>query len=190
MPKAAKSEKILTEILTVLKEQDLSTMLPIIEAKLNEEDCTAMELCAAFLKQQMGEEAKDIPTEDYFAERKRLKMEERRNRRDRVERYRSERDSRRGSYGNRDDRSYRNGGRDDRSYRSSGRDGRNEERRGKDGRSEERRGKDGNRFFGMEKKHGRDEKNSSRQIKTLPQNSGKKKENKISITEYKKRFKF
>ena len=187
---AAKSEKILTEILTVLKEQDLSTMLPIIEAKLNEEDCTAMELCAAFLKQQMGEEAKDIPTEDYFAERKRLKMEERRNRRDRVERYRSERDSRRGSYGNRDDRSYRNGGRDDRSYRSSGRDGRNEERRGKDSRSEERRTKDGGRFFGMEKKHGRDEKNSSRQIKTLPQNSGKKKENKISITEYKKRFKF
>ena len=53
-----------------------------------------------------------------------------------------------------------------------------------------RGGRDGNRFFGMEKKRGRDEKNSSRQIKTLPQNSGKKKENKISITEYKKRFKF
>ena len=185
---AAKSEKILTEILTVLKEQDVSTMLPIIEAKLNEEDCTAMELCAAFLKQQMGEEAKDIPTEDYFAERKRLKMEERRNRRDRVDRYRSERDSRRNSYGNRDGRGYRGG------------------------RNEERRNKDGSRFFGMEKKHGRDgrqekrydtdrdskrrnnreeERNgSSRQIKTLPQSSGKKKENKISITEYKKRFKF
>ena len=213
---AAKSEKILTEILTVLKEQDISTMLPIIEAKLNEEDCTAMELCAAFLKQQMGEEAKDIPTEDYFAERKRLKMEERRNRRDRVERYRSERDNRRNSYGNRDDRGYRgsrDGSHDERGYRNSGRDGRNEERRGKDG----------SRFFGMEKKHGRDGKKgsrdsrrdgrqdrrydadrdgnkwnnreedrsgSSRQIKTLPQNSGKKKENKISITEYKKRFKF
>ena len=213
---AAKSEKILTEILTVLKEQDISTMLPIIEAKLNEEDCTAMELCAAFLKQQMGEEAKDIPTEDYFAERKRLKMEERRNRRDRVERYRSERDNRRNIYGNRDDRGYRgtrDGSYDERGYRNSGRDGRNEERRGKDG----------SRFFGMEKKHGRDGKNGSRdsrrdgrqdrrydadrdgnkwnnreedrsaslrQIKTLPQTSGKKKENKISITEYKKRFKF
>ena len=179
---AAKSEKILTEILTVLKEQDLSTMLPIIEAKLNEEDCTAMELCAAFLKQQMGEEAKDIPTEDYFAERKRLKMEERRNRRDRVERYRSERDGRRNSYGNRDDKGYR-----------GGRDGRRDERGyrgGRDGRNEERRTKDGSRFFGMEKKHGRDERNGSRQIKTLPQSNDKKKENKISITEYKKRFKF
>ena len=93
---AAKSEKILNEIIGILKEQDLSKMLPIIEAKLNEEDCTAMELCAAFLKQQMGEEAKDIPTEDYFAERKRLKMEERRGRRERVERYRNERDGRRG----------------------------------------------------------------------------------------------
>ena len=92
---AAKSEKILNEILTVLKEQDLSKMLPIIEAKLNEEDCTAMELCAAFLKQRMGEDAKDIPTEDYFAERKRLKIEERRNRRERVDKYRNNRDSRR-----------------------------------------------------------------------------------------------
>jgi hypothetical protein len=42
----------------------------------------------------------------------------------------------------------------------------------------------------MEKKHGRDERNGSRQIKTLPQSNDKKKENKISITEYKKRFKF
>lgn len=202
---AAKSEKILNEILTVLKEQDLSTMLPIIESKLNEEDCTAMELCAAFLKQQMGEEAKDIPTEDYFAERKRLKMEERRNRRDRVDRYRSERDGRRNSYGNCDDRGYRggrDGNRDERSFRG-----------GKDGRSEERHGKDGSRFFGMDKKRGqkydsrdnrrddhhgdrrksyREEEgnSSSRQIKTLPQGNGKKKENKISITEYKKRFKF
>ncbi len=202
---AAKSEKILNEILTVLKEQDLSKMLPIIESKLNEEDCTAMELCAAFLKQQMGEEAKDIPTEDYFAERKRLKMEERRNRRDRVDRYRSERDGRRGSYGNRDDRGYRggrDGSRDERSFRG-----------GKDGRGEERRNKDGSRFFGMDKKRGqkydsrdnrrddhrsdrrksyREEEgnSSSRQIKTLPQGNGKKKENKISITEYKKRFKF
>ncbi len=201
---AAKSEKILTEILTVLKEQDLSTMLPIIETKLNEEDCTAMELCAAFLKQQMGEEAKDIPTEDYFAERKRLKMEERRNRRDRVDRYRSERDGRRNNYGNRDDRGYRggrDGNRDERSFRG-----------GRDGGSEGRRNKDGSRFFGMDKKRGqkydsrdnrrddhrsdrrksyREEEgnSSSRQIKTLPQGNGKKKENKISITEYKKRFK-
>ena len=95
---------------------------------------------------------------------------------------RAVRDGRRNSYGNHDDRGYRGGrddNRDERGYRGR-----------RDGRNEERHTKEGSRFFGMEKKRGRDEKNSSRQIKTLPQNSGKKKENKISITEYKKRFKF
>ena len=169
---AAKSEKILNEILTVLKEQDLSNMLPIIESKLNEEDCTAMELCAAFLKQQMGEEAKDIPTEDYFAERKRLKMEERRNRRERVDRYRSERDGRR-------------------FFGMDKKRGRDEKNGSRDGR---RGSRQDNRYDtdlgGRRNNREEDRSGSSRQIKTLPQNSVKKKENKISITEYKKRFKF
>ena len=38
-------------------------MLTIVETKINEEDCTALELCAAFLKQQMGEDAK-VPEEE------------------------------------------------------------------------------------------------------------------------------
>ena len=176
---AAKSEKILTEILTVLKEQDLSKMLPIIESKLNEEDCTAMELCAAFLKQQMGEEAKDIPTEDYFAERKRLKMEERRNRRDRVDRYRSERDNRRGKDGSRFFGMDKKHGRDEKNGSRDNRRGGRQDRRydaDRDGRRRNNREEDRN--------------GSSRQIKTLPQSNGKKKENKISITEYTKRFKF
>ena len=176
---AAKSEKILTEILTVLKEQDLSKMLPIIESKLNEEDCTAMELCAAFLKQQMGEEAKDIPTEDYFAERKRLKMEERRNRRDRVDRYRSERDNRRGKDGSRFFGMDKKHGRDEKTGSRDNRRGGRQDRRydaDRDGRRRNNREEDRN--------------GSSRQIKTLPQSNGKKKENKISITEYTKRFKF
>jgi len=150
---AAKSEKILNEIIGVLKEQDLSKMLPIIEAKLNEEDCTAMELCAAFLKQQMGEEAKDIPTEDYFAERKRLKMEERRGRRERVERYRNERDGRRGR--RTDDFDGRGGRKRD---EFKGRGDRNN--RGTDRRQNER---DGRRATGFDdKKSGRREKGSER----------------------------
>lgn len=207
---ASKSDKILRDVLTVMKEQDLSKMLPLIEAKLNEEDCTAMELAAAFLKQQMGEEPADIPTEDYFAERKRLKMEERRNRRDRVDRYREEH---RGKFGRKD------GGRNERGYRNGSRDGRGEESGLKNGgrngvrkdrgfREESR--KNGREFFGMEKKKERDRKpqekkfryteesrnESSRKIKTLPQGKAQddrkenKKENKISITEYAKRFKF
>jgi len=187
---AAKSEKILNEILTVLKEQDLSKMLPIIESKLNEEDCTAMEFCAAFLKQQMGEEAKDIPTEDYFAERKRLKMEERRNRRERVDRYRNERDSRRGKDGSRFFGMDKKRGRDEKSGSRDGRRGGRQDRRY----DADRGGRQDNRYdadFGGRKNNREEERSaSSRQIKTLPQNSGKKKENKISITEYKKRFKF
>jgi len=165
---AAKSEKILNEILTVYKEQDLSKMLPIIEAKLNDEDCTAMELCAAFLKQQMGEDAKDIPTEDYFAERKRIKMEERRGRRERVEKYRNERDGRRG-----------------------GKPVNKENRR--DGSVKERKGKF---HFDRNEKPDRREytKDSFQKVKTLPQKKDrkqdKKPENKISMKEYSKRFKF
>lgn len=211
---AAKSEKILNEILTVLREQDLSKMLPIIESKLNDEDCTAMELCAAFLKYQMGEEAKDIPTEDYFAERKRLKMEERRNRKNRTAHNRSRRDGSRSSYGKREDSSYRNNESDSRFYKGNKKDGRKDDRkdsknkvrndnrnekRSKKGRqnevyntrekqNENRNVKENSRFFGMDKQK-EEVQGFSRQIKTLPQ-SGKKKENKISLTEYTKRFKF
>lgn len=222
---AAKSEKILSEILTVLKEQDLSKMLPIIEAKLNEEDCTAMELCAAFLKQQMGEDARDIPTEDYFAERKRLKMEERRNRRERVDRYRNERDGRRGDREGR----RRNGGFDERDGRRKGNSrGEREDRRREDGRIERDRrrreegrserdnrkndrgfkpgskdirrdgslkGNKSKNYFEKSERNDRTEiteysQDSSRKIKTLPSKKNKKPENKISIKEYTKRFKF
>ena len=223
---AAKSEKILNEILTVYKEQDLSKMLPIIEAKLDDEDCTALELCAAFLKQQMGEEAKDIPTEDYFAERKRIKMEERRKRIERVDRYRSERDSRR--RGKHDDRYFgeerRRGGREgyrgERDNRYSGdyrrRDNssersnrRNDKREDNVERSYKPRSKDirqdgsikGNKskfHFDKMENYGRNEgsdktefvQEPSRKIKTLPSKKTKKPENKISMKEYAKRFKF
>ena len=170
-------DKILNKISTVYKEQDLSKMLPIIEAKLNDEDCTAMELCAAFLKQQMGEDAKDIPTEDYFAERKRIKMEERRGRRERVERYRSERDGRR----RRDDRDNK------RSFKPSEKDIR------RDGSVKERKGKF---HFDMNEKPNKREasKDSFQKVKTLPQKKEKKQdkkpESKISMKEYSKRFKF
>ena len=215
---AAKSEKILNEIIGVLKEQDLSKMLPIIEAKLNEEDCTAMELCAAFLKQQMGEEAKDIPTEDYFAERKRLKMEERRGRRERVERYRNERDGRRGRRA--DDFDGRGGrkrdefkGRGDR--RQNERGGRrtadfNDRKSGIREKGSERNAmpsskdirRDGSvkgsksRFHFDKNETGSSydksevSQENSRKIKTLSSKNNKKTENKISFKEYTKRFKF
>jgi len=71
---AIKAEKILNEAIDVLREKELSKMLHIVEQKLNDEDCTAMELCAAFLKISMGEELQEIVVE---------KRERRHERRDR-----------------------------------------------------------------------------------------------------------
>ena len=62
---AVKSEKIFTEVAKTIQDSDLSQMLRLIEEKLNEEDYTALDLAAAFLKQQMGEEIEDIPVEEY-----------------------------------------------------------------------------------------------------------------------------
>ncbi|NLL94030.1 MAG: DEAD/DEAH box helicase [Clostridiales bacterium] len=62
---AAKSDKILAEVIEVMNEKDISAMTRIIEEKLNDEDITALDLCAAFLKVQMGEEISDIPEVNY-----------------------------------------------------------------------------------------------------------------------------
>ncbi len=69
---AAKSEKILNEALDVMHENDLSQMIRLIEQKLNDEDCTAMELAAAFLKQQMGEEIKEMVLDEPMQKKKSL----------------------------------------------------------------------------------------------------------------------
>lgn len=61
----AKAGKVLGEVLQILKEKDLMEMTHIIEERMEEEDCTAIELAAAFLKMHMGEELEEIPTESY-----------------------------------------------------------------------------------------------------------------------------
>ncbi len=67
---AAKSEKILNDILDFGKDNELDSTIKIIERKLDEEDCTAMELAAAFLRKQMGQDLEDIPEEKYIPERR------------------------------------------------------------------------------------------------------------------------
>ena len=64
-----KSEKVLKQALEVLKENELEYMIKIIEQKLEEEDCTTMELAAAFLKMNMGEEIQEIPKDDFSGEK-------------------------------------------------------------------------------------------------------------------------
>lgn len=68
--KSSKSEKILNRILEVYSNNDLTDMIKIIEQKLNDEDCTAIELAAAFLKEQMGDDKEDIPDEKFIPERR------------------------------------------------------------------------------------------------------------------------
>lgn len=68
---AVKAEKTLNKVFDVLHESDLADVTKIIEQKLNDEDCTAIELAAAFLKMHMGEPVEDIPVESYKPERSR-----------------------------------------------------------------------------------------------------------------------
>ena len=49
-------EKVLDDISTVIQNEDLSAMISAIEQKINEEDYTAMDVAAAFLKSAMGTE--------------------------------------------------------------------------------------------------------------------------------------
>ncbi len=62
---AVKADKILSEAVEVAETQHLDKMVDYIEAKLESGDITSMELAAAFLKLQMGEELKDIKLEKY-----------------------------------------------------------------------------------------------------------------------------
>lgn len=57
---ALKADKILGETIEVMRGQDISKMRYVIEQKLEDEECTAIDLAAAFLKNAMGEELKDI----------------------------------------------------------------------------------------------------------------------------------
>lgn len=67
----AKAVKVLHEVTDILREKDLTDMTRMIADKMEEEDCTALELAAAFLKLHMGEELEDIPVEKYEPRRRR-----------------------------------------------------------------------------------------------------------------------
>lgn len=57
---ALKVEKVLNEAIALIEAENLSNMVKAVEEKLNDSDITALELAAAFLKQGMGEEPKEI----------------------------------------------------------------------------------------------------------------------------------
>lgn len=91
---ALKADKILGETVEVMRSQDISKMRYIIEQKLEDEECTAIDLAAAFLKNAMGEELKDIVVQkrnkgdrSKAGERSRGKDERRRRHSDDAEKY-------------------------------------------------------------------------------------------------------
>lgn len=155
-----KAQKILSQVMEVMKNQDLSDATAIIEEKMEADDCTAIDLAAAFLKLGMGDSDKeDIPTESYESERKGR---------------RRGKDGR----GRRDDR--RDGERDGRRFKSHDR-----KFKGKDSKDERfgQKDKDGSRFKGRsDKNYGRDMKDKNRknsEAAKIKDKSDKSKEKKI-----------
>lgn len=146
-----KAQKILSQVMEVMKNQDLSDATAIIEEKMEADDCTAIDLAAAFLKLGMGDSDKeDIPTESYESERKGR---------------RRGKDGR----GRRDDR--RDGERDGRRFKSHDR-----KFKGKDTKDERsgQKDKEGSRFKGRsDKNHGRDMKDKNRKNPDAAKNKDK-----------------
>ena len=74
-----KAQKCLSDAITVMQEKDISSVMKFIEQKINDDDITAMELAAAFLKLNMGDEVKEIE-EVWFGNRERDRRFERKDR--------------------------------------------------------------------------------------------------------------
>jgi ATP-dependent RNA helicase DeaD len=65
---AVKAEKILDKLTDIIRNEDLSKMIDLIEERVNEEDYTSLDMAAAFLKMIMGDEgskADEKPAEDF-----------------------------------------------------------------------------------------------------------------------------
>ena len=62
---AIRMEKVLEEIDLIIQNEDLASLINIIEQRLNEEDYTAMDIAAAFLKQAMGSGETAIEKDNY-----------------------------------------------------------------------------------------------------------------------------
>lgn len=61
---AVKADKILDRLTEIIRDEDLSKMIDLIEARVNEEDYTTLDMAAAFLKMYMGEDGSKPEEED------------------------------------------------------------------------------------------------------------------------------
>ncbi len=65
---AVKADKVLDKLTNIIKNEDLSKMVDMIEERLNEEDYTSLDIAAAFLKMIMGDDngkPEDAKAEDF-----------------------------------------------------------------------------------------------------------------------------
>lgn len=77
---AVKAKKILNEVSDVMNSKNLRDATKVIEARMKEESCTALEIAAAFLKLQLGEEREDIKEDKYQPMRRSGRKEDGRDR--------------------------------------------------------------------------------------------------------------
>ncbi len=69
-----KAKKILDEVAKTLNSKNLREVTKMIETKMQEEECSALELAAAFLKRELGEEREDIVEDKYRPEKRNLRF--------------------------------------------------------------------------------------------------------------------
>lgn len=63
---AVKAEKILDRVHSIIENEDLEKLIALLENRINEEDYTALDMAAAFLKIAMGDEGGREEAEEYF----------------------------------------------------------------------------------------------------------------------------
>ena len=62
-------------VMEVISNNDLSSLQKKVEDKIEEENITAMELCAGFLKLHLGDDMEEIPAENYIEEMRKKRAE-------------------------------------------------------------------------------------------------------------------
>ena len=140
---SSKADNVMKKAMELIQEEKLYSMIKIVENKLDEEDFTAIELAAALLKMQMGDEVEEMQLDyswfdsEEYKSRKRGGGDNGNRRRGRERKGENSRDGR----GRRDRRDGRGRGKDDREHRNDGDDRRR--RNDGDGRGRRRgRGRD------------------------------------------------
>ena len=92
----AKASQIFDQVMEIISNNDLSSLQKKVEDKIEEENITAMELCAGFLKLHLGDDMEEIPAENYIEEMRKKRAERKGGRNGRRDDRRGDDDRREG----------------------------------------------------------------------------------------------